>query len=299
VVRSNPGAVQGIKQFDSDEQRLLFCSSLEKVNCFMVKPVYSEKDLEAAKKLKDEGNNAFQKKWYKQAHSLYSTSMVKSPCNNDTYAYSMANRSACNYYLGEAQHCIADIDIALKSGYPPQLHYKLFERLAKSYVLLKDRPNALKAVQRAKDSLEKNRSKFDKDKYKSMREKLVKLGIVINNKDDTLLDNIELAEEEPQILTPSVSKKPHKKIPEFSNIIKVEHDEKVGRHVRAEKCVKAGDTLVVEEPLAAVLYPNRYGTNCNYCFGKLRNVIACPYCAGVGFCSVQCRDIALSTYHRY
>jgi len=55
VVRSNPGAVQGIKQFDSDEQRLLFCSSLEKVNCFMVKPVYSEKDLEAAKKAKRRG----------------------------------------------------------------------------------------------------------------------------------------------------------------------------------------------------------------------------------------------------
>ncbi len=257
-----------------------------------------KKDVDAAKKMKDEGNSSFQKKWYKQAHTYYSISIVKSPRNNDTLAYSIANRSACNYYLGEAMNCIADINIALKSGYPPQLHYKLFERLAKSYVLLKDKPNALKAVRQAKDSLEKQRSKFEKDKFKSAMEKLVKLGIVINNNDEVIQETIELAEEGPQPRTPKLANKSHKKIKEFSNQIKVEHNESVGRHVRADKPIKAGDTLVVEEPMDAILYPNRYGTNCNYCFCKLKNVVPCPNCAGVGFCSAECRDIALESYHK-
>ena len=257
-----------------------------------------QKDGDIAKKMKEEGNSSFQKKWYKQAHSIYSTSIVKCPAGSETYSYAMANRSACNYYMGEAKHCIDDINQALKSGYPTQLHYKLYERLAKSYMLLKDKTSALKAIQQAKDSLEKHKSKFDKEKYKPTMEKLVRFGLFVNSDENVVIDRIELADQDPEVTVPKLTNKAHKKIPEFSNLIKVEHEENVGRHVRAEKPIKAGDTLVVEDPLAAVLYPNRYGTNCHYCFTKLKNVTACNGCAGVGFCSAECRDTACSSYHK-
>ena len=62
----------------------------------------------------------------------------------------------------------------------------------------------------------------------------------------------------------------------------------------ANKPIKSGDTVAVENPFAAVLYPDKAGTNCDNCFVKLRSAVPCPMCAGVAFCSVSCRDQALS-----
>ena len=62
----------------------------------------------------------------------------------------------------------------------------------------------------------------------------------------------------------------------------------------ANKPIKSGDTVAVENPFAAVLYPDKAGTNCDNCFVKLRSAVPCPMCAGVAFCSVTCRDQALS-----
>ena len=43
----------------------------------MVKPVLKAKDRDQAKQRREEGNTAFQKKWYKQALVMYSMSIVK------------------------------------------------------------------------------------------------------------------------------------------------------------------------------------------------------------------------------
>ncbi len=42
----------------------------------------------------------------------------------------------------------------------------------------------------------------------------------------------------------------------------------------------------------------RFGANCQHCFGVIRAVVPCPTCAWVCFCSVDCRDEALNTYHK-
>ena len=297
IVRSNPGAVENILAFSTEEERVLYCSSLLKVDRFAVAPVYKKKDPELARQRRDEGNAAFQKKWYKQAHMMYSMSAIKALPGSDVLAYSIANRSACLYYLGEINQCIADINLALASGYPPQLHYKLYERLAKCYILLKDKENAMKSALTAKKMLERNKSKLDKEKYKSAMQSLLKLGGSVNNP-ETFSDNITVVKDL-EFKVPAVSLKPHRKLKDLSSLLRVEFDPAVGRHVKAEKTVNPGDTLLVEDPFAAVLYPDKAGTNCDNCFSKLRSAVPCPDCSGLGFCSPECRDEACGSYHRY
>jgi len=298
VVRCNPGCVENIMQFSSEEERILYCTSLDRVSHFLVAPVYKKKDKNAARKKREEGNAAYAKKWYRQAMMMYSVAAVKSPPGDECLAYSIANRSACLYYLGEIKLCIADINLALASGYPPQLHYKLYERLAKCYVLLNDKEGAMKAALTSKKMLEKMKSKFDPEKYKSALKGLMNLGNLVNNPKEGMKDNIEVVED-PVVQVPKVSWKPQKKMRELSSLLRVEYEPEVGRHVKADKEVNPGDTLLVEEPFAAVLHAEKQGSTCDFCFKRLKVVIPCTQCAGIGFCSKDCRDKALLSYHKY
>jgi len=145
VARSNPDALANLTQFTSDEERLLYCTSLKMVDHFIVEPVYKHKDLELAREKRAEGNTAFQKKWYRQAALLYSVSAVKAPggpAGQETLAYAFANRSACLYYLGEMRLALADIKLALSHGYPLALQHKLYERTAKCWIHLADKERA-------------------------------------------------------------------------------------------------------------------------------------------------------------
>ena len=268
------------------------------MNHFVVQPVFKKKDKEVAKKKREDGNAAYTKKWYRQAMMMYSVAAVKAPVGDESLAYSIANRSACLYYLGEIKLCIADINLALVCGYPPQLHYKLYERLAKCYILLNDKEGAIKAAVTSKKTLEKNKSKFDQEKYKSAMKSLMKLGALVNNPNDGLLDNIEVVED-PVVPVPKVAWKPQKKMRELSSLLRVDFKPELGRHVKAEKEVKPGDTLLVEEPFASVLYNDKQGNTCDFCFKRLKAVVPCSQCAGIGFCSKECREKALSTYHKY
>ena len=62
---------------------------------------------------------------------------------------------------------------------------------------------------------------------------------------------------------------------------------------------QVGTTLLRESPITYALHPEKYGTNCQHCFASIRAVIPCPKCVWVCFCCTECRDAALSTYHRY
>jgi hypothetical protein len=52
---------------------------LNKVDHMIVKPVFKPKNLEAAKAKRAEGNEAYQKKRYKQAMLLYTMSAMRAP----------------------------------------------------------------------------------------------------------------------------------------------------------------------------------------------------------------------------
>ena len=275
----------------------MFCSMLDKVDHMVVKPVFKQKNAELANTKRLEGNEAFQKKRYKQAAMLYTVSVMKAVAGQETLAYSVANRSACQFYLGDLTSCLQDIQLALSSGYPEQLRYKLYERRAKCHLLSGNFDKARAALSQAKKSLEANRSKLEEKKQSQAKKSLKEISEAISSKRGLAEETIMVEErEDPSV--PRLSQGCHKKLRSLSSLVRVEYREGVGRHVVAAKQVQAGDTLAVENPVAAVLYSDKQGTNCDLCTAKLRSAVPCPTCAGVAFCSVECRDEALASYHR-
>lgn len=74
---------------------------------------------------------------------------------------------------------------------------------------------------------------------------------------------------------------------------------RAGKYFVAAGEVKSGETLLVEKAKCASLYPKNFGTHCNHCFVRLIAPIGCTDCASVAFCSIECRDVAINTYHKF
>lgn len=84
-----------------------------------------------------------------------------------------------------------------------------------------------------------------------------------------------------------------------SKSIKLVESPDKGRFVVTNDFIKTGDTLLVEDPIAACLVPDFFGSHCHNCFAKLFAPIPCEFCSGLAFCSTQCMGEACSTYHRF
>ena len=64
--------------------------------------------------------------------------------------------------------------------------------------------------------------------------------------------------------------------------------------------IPVGTPLVIERPtLSFTLHPDKFGFNCQHCFKVVKRVVPCPRCIWVCFCSKDCRDKALGSYHKY
>ncbi|KAJ8968518.1 hypothetical protein NQ317_004394 [Molorchus minor] len=98
---------------------------------------------------------------------------------------------------------------------------------------------------------------------------------------------------------PLIDGEPDSKVPSVSQKIAVKEKEGMGRYVTANKEIKTGEKLVVEAPYAACLLPKMFGTHCHHCFERLVSPVGCPDCSNVAFCKPDCRNAALSSYHKY
>ena len=58
------------------------------------------------------------------------------------------------------------------------------------------------------------------------------------------------------------------RLPTASLLLDIEETEKAGKRVIAAKPIEPGDRLVVEEPFAATLLPEFFGTHCQHCFSR-------------------------------
>ncbi|KAK9293616.1 hypothetical protein QLX08_011475 [Tetragonisca angustula] len=84
-----------------------------------------------------------------------------------------------------------------------------------------------------------------------------------------------------------------------STLLDIEQTENAGKRVIAAKPIEPGDRLVVEEPFAATLLPEFFGTHCQHCFSRFVAPVGCPDCSSVAFCGRRCRDVAVASYHKY
>jgi SET and MYND domain-containing protein 4 len=85
----------------------------------------------------------------------------------------------------------------------------------------------------------------------------------------------------------------------ISSNLKLQESLDEGKFFVADDQIDVGETLLVERAKCACLYPKNFGTHCTNCFVRLVAPIGCKDCASVAFCSTECRDVALSTYHKF
>ncbi|XP_076640462.1 protein-lysine N-methyltransferase SMYD4 isoform X1 [Colletes latitarsis] len=88
-------------------------------------------------------------------------------------------------------------------------------------------------------------------------------------------------------------------IPGASSLLEIEETTTAGKRAIATREIVPGDRLVIEQPIAACLLPEYFGTHCHHCFSRLRAPIGCPDCSSVAFCGRTCRDTAIKSYHKY
>ncbi|XP_024120526.1 SET and MYND domain-containing protein 4 [Oryzias melastigma] len=87
-----------------------------------------KKDPEQAVKYREKGNSHFKAADYKVATLHYSQGICFAPSSSEQLSLCYANRSAALYHLNHYQDCLADIERALKAGYPSHLSHKLQDR---------------------------------------------------------------------------------------------------------------------------------------------------------------------------
>lgn len=106
-----------------------------------------------------------------------------------------------------------------------------------------------------------------------------------------------------------LSHKSHSHVPFVVDCLEVRRDEHFGRHVVTTRELAAGEILAIEEPFFRYLktdpddieYPE---TNAfNYCTNCLNdnhlNLVPCPGCTKVMFCSQKCLVEGLNNFHQY
>ncbi|RWS15586.1 SET and MYND domain-containing protein 4-like protein [Dinothrombium tinctorium] len=71
-----------------------------------------------------------------------------------------------------------------------------------------------------------------------------------------------------------------------------------GRFIRSTKFIPRGTIIAAENPFVAWLRPNLYDSYCNYCLVKLNSrYFYCKDCFKVKYCSSECMQEALASYH--
>ncbi|XP_059060304.1 SET and MYND domain-containing protein 4-like [Achroia grisella] len=258
-----------------------------------------KKDVVKAKQLKDEGNKAVQKGDWAKALEMYSQSMIFMPkTETEELSIVLANRSAALNHLLQYEDALADIQRCLSLGYPRHLQYKVYERKARSLLVLKRNQEAITAFQNTISALDAA-NKLDKEK----RQKIAtdaKLMLEILHKGLVLAGNPKDPEPLNKLAPkPKLPGKHNVKYPATSDAIEITKSDVKGRFAIASRDIEAGETLLVESPYGSALLNEYSRSHCQNCCIKCPIPVPCPKCPNVIFCSDNCLEIAQNSYHRY
>lgn len=82
-----------------------------------------------------------------------------------------------------------------------------------------------------------------------------------------------------------------------SSPLQVAESEAQGRFVVAGRDILIGETILAEEPHAAVPYAKQFGTHCQLCLKRTETFLPCSVCTTAVFCSKHCLKIAQGSFH--
>ncbi|XP_063859177.1 SET and MYND domain-containing protein 4-like [Scylla paramamosain] len=277
------------------------------------------------KKLRAEGNKCYQKKLLDKALELYNQSIVFAPhpeikiekcsngkisttsnerqedvvsegqstscCTNKEEGYKAlalgyANRSAVLYELGQYEKCICDIDYALLHGYPTILHSKLAERKAKCLIALQRINEAKSLIETSLQALDA--LALDEEKIKSSRANLQSLSQL----DKKFIDihpntkyKLLFSFENP---SPPKLAKCNPTIPSLSRSVDLAFSSTQGRYLVANKDIKPGDVIAVEDAYSKVVHlDSSLHNHCTECLARCLTPLPCPICSKININNYQ------------
>jgi tetratricopeptide (TPR) repeat protein len=268
-------------------------------NALQIREFYPEKNPHECKIKKEYGNKAYQEGKDIEALHFYTQAVIAAPCDEKTgkskeLSVALANRSAVLFSLKAFALALDDIRLALESGYPEDLHFKLLERKAKILMYFKQFSDAQKVYKDLVKSLDNakidstKKLKVQKDAQAALTY-FQKAPSVYNDPNVVMKDQLDL---------PKIPDK-NKKYPALSHAVCFKYEPGRGRFAIAQREIKVGEFICVESPIVSHPLPEYMGSNCSHCFKAMKAPLPCPVCSKVLFCSYNCREKALSTYHPY
>ncbi|CAL8135307.1 unnamed protein product [Orchesella dallaii] len=265
----------------------------------------SSKNREKAMTLKNAGNKAFGSGENKVAFEWYTKCLAFMPHEDGTSdaAVVYANRSAALFHLTQFSLAERDALLAFQLGYPTELHYKLYERLARCCIETGRYSEASKQLQKATQCLSQAKG-LDETKVGKTRSALETLLKTCSGKSSSFSSGRD------DISSSTDATYGGTKLPEVvggrSNYLRacskglvLKSNEKKGRFVVANEAFRPGDVILVEKAYVSVLLPQHYHLQCFQCYTPLEAPIVCKSCIHVSYCSTECQDVAWKTHHQY
>ena len=253
-----------VEDVHSDTEKLLqLTNGLEALNTrIKIEEAFPGKSGEEAKKMREAGNKAYQEGSRTgqegkdlQALTFYTQAIINCPVDasgkSREFAICLANRSAVLFSLKWFHQAEEDIELALASGYPADLAYKLHERRARIQTAHKDLEGAISSYRLGLKSLELATKLTPANKKKLQAEMLKTLTFLTNTPESVKKELVKVLPKK-ETEGPQVEEK-NNLYPALSSAVAFKFDKKRGRYAVATREIQVGETIAVEQP--AVSHP--------------------------------------------
>uniref|UniRef100_A0A0K2TBM5 SET and MYND domaincontaining protein 4like [Bombus terrestris] n=2 Tax=Lepeophtheirus salmonis TaxID=72036 RepID=A0A0K2TBM5_LEPSM len=251
------------------------------------------KNKEKGLKLKTKGNELYKEGNLLEAREVYTEAMrfcplnEKNPMENKDFAIIVANRSAASEGLGIYQGVIQDVDLALKYGYPREMHYKVLNRKAQAFKKTRQFFSSKETYKKCLDMIGKS----------DMPTKIREQWRNKTNKQINLFAIKKDAQPAKESLHPfdNLTDGASEEIPEMSSKLSVKEDK-----INVIKEVNTEDRLLLESPIATILSdPKSYGKLCPYTLKKMSAPVVCNFGSSELFYDEESRAKAIALFHKY
>lgn len=257
---------------------------------------HNSKDPQKALRYINHGKIIYKSMNYLKSSTKYTKALIYSLTNSDNQSRAYAGRSAVWYKLGFYNHCLLDIDRALKINYPDNRKAELYTRRALSLLALNKIATTIfdEAIADAR-LWSKKMNQSNQRQIKYILDSLYSKKVC--QRSSTFSNNIEVMPETP-IDNPMVHN--------ASGAIKLEYTKDNGRHIIATRDIKAGEALAVHKAYVAIPVFTDSGeiskasinyTVCWHCSLRVWSGVPCHQCVNVIYCNEVCRDAAWTEYH--
>ncbi|XP_058062549.1 SET and MYND domain-containing protein 4 [Anopheles bellator] len=260
-----------------------------------VKPVFREKDAKFSRQRREQATTLLGERKLPMALMMACQAVMRAPAQGVdaaidkglTLALALWTRAEVFVTMLDGKHAMQDLQLAVKCGLPVKQNADYYQRVAKCYALTGEDARAEVSTKVFHQLTGQNDTAL-----RRLKEELDDLRVL---KRET--PTVEEQQTMPTFSGPAANKE----LLGASSKVKLvgSKEDPRGRYITAAEDLASGEPILAEPALAACLYPKFFGSHCNACFARLVAPVACRVCCGVAFCSVECRDRACTTYHRF